>query len=528
MDSDATGGSTFAGTPWTRQRLDGLAATIEGGTDGETIPVRAPAVDEPLGTIPRLTEPAVDEAVTRCRAATSHWKARSPQERAAVLDRFAKLVEKHRGELMDLVQLETGKARHHAFEEVVDVPLSASYYADRAPTLLARDRRQSAIPLLTTAAVEYEPVGVVGIISPWNYPLTLSMTDAIPALAAGNGVVLKPDEKTPFIALRLAELFVEAGLPEDVLTIVTGDGPEVGPALIDRVDYLTFTGSTETGRIVAEQAGRNLIDCSLELSGKNPMLVLADADVEMAARGAVAGCFTNAGQLCLSTERIYVEEPLLDAFLDAFLDATASLTLGAGFDYDADVGSLISGTQLDRVQSHVDDAEDRGVTVHTGGSARPDVGPYFFEPTVLTDLPGDARAACEETFGPVVAVEPVPSAEAAIEAANDSEHGLNASIWTADRTRGTQLASELDFGTVCVNDAYAAGWAAFDAPMGGFKDSGIGRRHGPEGLTRYVESKTVATSRIGPTNNPPFVPTGLFVHSMDVLSRVLGRLRRLG
>jgi succinate-semialdehyde dehydrogenase/glutarate-semialdehyde dehydrogenase len=526
MESDAAGSSTFAGTGWSRERLDGLAATIDGGTDGERIEVRAPTVDEPLGTIPQLTESDIDEAVQRCRTAASDWREQPPAERTAVLDRFANLVEQHRGELMDLVQLETGKARHHAFEEVVDVPLSAGYYADRASQVLARECRRSAIPLLTTAAVEYEPVGVVGIISPWNYPLTLSMTDAIPALAAGNGVVLKPDEKTPFIALRLAELFVEAGLPEDVLTIVTGDGPEVGSALIDRVDYLTFTGSTETGRIVAEQAGRNLIDCSLELSGKNPMLVLADADVEMAARGAVAGCFTNAGQLCLSTERIYVEEPLLDAFLDAFVDATASLTLGADFGYDTDIGSLINGSQLDRVQSHVDDARDRDSTIHTGGNARPDVGPYFFEPTVITDLPGEARAACEETFGPVVAVEPVPSTEAAIEAANDSEHGLNASIWTADRTRGERLASELDFGTVCVNDAYVAGWAAFDAPMGGFEDSGIGRRHGPEGLTRYVESKTVATSRIGPLNNLPYVPTGLFVRSMNVLSPVLRRLRR--
>jgi succinate-semialdehyde dehydrogenase/glutarate-semialdehyde dehydrogenase len=519
--------SAFAGTRWSRQRLDALTDAVE-PPDGDDDPIRvhAPAVGDPLGTVPRLTEPGVERAVSRCREAAADWRERTPRERAAVLDRFAALVETHRKELIDLVQLETGKARRHAFEEVLELPLTASYYARRAPELLARERRESAVPLVTTAAVEYDPVGVVGIISPWNYPLTLSMTDAIPALVAGNGVVLKPDEKTPFVALRLAELWLEAGLPTDVLAVVTGEGPVVGPALIDRVDYVTFTGSTETGRTVAERAGRNLIDCSLELSGKNPMLVCADADPGTAARGAVQGCFTNAGQLCLTTEQIYVEQPLFESFLDRFVSATESLALGATFDYGPDVGSLIDGEQLARVESHVADAVERGGTVEVGGRHRDDVGPYFYEPTVLTGVPEESVAVCEETFGPVVTVEPVASVEAAIERASDASHGLNASVWTGERERGERLASALSYGTVCVNDTYAAGWAALDAPMGGVRDSGIGRRHGPEGLRRYVEPKTVASSRIGPVDEPPFLPRTWFVRAVTALAALQRRVRR--
>ena len=519
--------SVFAGTRWDRERIEGLTAGVAGGGDREPIEVRAPAVDEPLGTIPRLDERAVAEAADRARAAQSAWADRPVDERAAVLDSFADLVERHRAELLDLVQLETGKARRDAVEELVDPPIWASYYAETGPDLLADERRRPAAPLVTTAEVTYDPVGVAGIISPWNYPLALSFIDAIPALLAGNSVLLKPDDRTPYTALRLRELFVEAGLPPAVCQVVTGEGPEVGSALIDRVDHVTFTGSTETGRLVAEQAGRNLVDCSLELGGKNPMLVLDDASLGTAVRTALLGAYTNAGQLCLATERVYVHESLYEPFLERFVERTADLSLGASYDYGPDIGSLIDGAQLDRVAGHVADARERGATIHVGGRERPDIGPYFYEPTVLTDVPDDARAACEETFGPVVRVEPVPSADAAIAAANDSDYGLNASIVTGDRERGAELARDIECGTINVNDAYATAYAAPGAPMGGLKNSGIGHRQGPEGLCRYVEPKTIGSSRVGPVSAPPGVPDRLFAAATLAGTRAYRRLRKL-
>ncbi len=529
MAVSRTQGALF-GTEWTTAELDRLAGLVGGSaesvTDRDKLAVTYPVTGDEIGDIPLLTADDVQRAVERSRAAASEWRDISPEERAEIFDQFAKLVERHRDELLDLIQLETGKARQHAVEEFIDVPMTANYYAEEGPKLLADEKRGGAVPVITRADVMYDPVGVVGIISPWNYPFNLSMTDLLPALMAGNGVVLKPDEKTPFVALRLVELLVQAGVPEDVCIVVTGEGPVVGGALVDAVDYITFTGSSETGRIVAEQAGRNLIDCSMELGGKNPMVVLGDADIDMAARGAVHGCFTNAGQLCLSMERIYVLEDIFEEFLESFVAETERLTLGGTFDYTADIGSLIDHSQLERVANHVEDARKRGATVHTGGKKRPDVGPCFYEPTILTDVPDDSLPACEETFGPVVRVEPVASTEDAIEAANDSDYGLNASVWTADRSRGHEIARQIESGTVCVNDAYAIGWAALDAPMGGVGDSGIGRRHGPEGLKRYVEPKTIASSALGPMNAPPAVPDSVFARGMMYSTQLLRKLKK--
>ena len=491
-------------------RLVELASRVESEADA-SLDVFAPATTERVGSVPACTDDDIASAVERARKAGAAWAERPVAERAAVLDRVADLLLDRRSTLLDLLQLETGKSRRTAVEELFEVPLACEYAARKGPDAIAEDRRTAAIPGLSTATVTYEPVGLVGVISPWNYPLTLSVADAIPALLAGNAVVLKPDEKTPYTALALAELLGDAGLPENVLTVVTGEGPTVGPALIDRVDYVAFTGSTETGRAVAERAGRNLIDCSLELGGNNPLVVLGDADVDEAARGAVQACFSNAGQLCLAAERIYVVESAYGAFLDAFVRETERLTLGTGYDYDADLGSLIDADQLDRVRSHVDDARDRGATVETGGRHRPDVAAFCFEPTVVTGVDPDATVACEETFGPVVSVAPVPDADAAVAAANDSPYGLNASVWTADRDRGARVAREIDCGTVSVNDGFLTGWGARDAPMGGFGDSGIGRRNGPEGVRRFTESRTVGVSRIGPFTFPDRVPTGWFV-----------------
>jgi len=501
-------------------------------TDSTAIDVFAPATTERIGSVPACDAGDVAAAVDRARAAQTAWAETSVAERAAVIDRFGDLVHAHRTELLDILQLETGKSRKTAVEELFDVPTGCTYLAEKGPDALTEERRTGVIPGVTTATVTYEPVGVVGVISPWNYPLTLSMADALPALVAGNAVVIKPDEKTPYGALALGELLEVAGLPDDLFQVVTGEGPTVGPALIDSVDYVAFTGSTETGRVVAERAGRNLIGCSLELGGNNPLVVLGDADVEEAARGAVQACFSNAGQLCLSAERLYVVESAYEPFLDAFVRETGALTLGTGYDYDADLGSLIDADQLARVRSHVDDARERGATVRTGGRHRPDVAPYCYEPTILTDVDPDSTVACEETFGPVVTVTPVPDVDAAVAAANDSPYGLNASVWTRDRKRGAAIAREIDCGTVNVNDGFLSTWGATDAPMGGFGDSGLGRRHGKEGIRRYVEPRTIGVSRVGPLTFPDRIPTGWFVRGAFAatgferrVSRVQRRLR---
>ncbi|WP_280585206.1 succinic semialdehyde dehydrogenase [Halorubrum sp. Boch-26] len=516
-----------------RARADESAAESDASGESDALDVVAPATSERIGSVPACDGNGVAAAVERARSAQAEWEEAPATERVAVIDRFGDLVLEHREELLDLLQLETGKSRRSAVEELFDVPTGCTYLADEAPDALAEDPRSGVFPGLATATVTYDPVGVVGVISPWNYPLTLSMADALPALAAGNAVVCKPDEKTPYGALALAELLEVAGLPDELFQVVTGEGATVGPALIDAVDYVAFTGSTETGRIVAERAGRNLIDCSLELGGNNPLVVLGDADVDEAARGAVDACFSNAGQLCLSAERLYVEESAYEPFLDAFVRETEALTLGTGYDYDDDLGSLIDADQLDRVRGHVDAAREAGATVETGGRHRPDVAPYCYEPTVLTDVEPDAAVACEETFGPVVVVTPVPDAAAAVDAANDSPYGLNASVWTADRERGASAAREIDCGTVNVNDGFLATWGAADAPMGGFGDSGLGRRHGPEGIRRYTESRTVGVSRVGPLGFPDRIPTDWFVRGAfaavglgRTVSRSVRRLKR--
>ena len=500
--------------------------SADAGSSAAVIEVTAPATGERIGAVPASDADDVEAAVDRAREAQSDWAETPARERARVVDRFGDLVADGREELLDLLQLETGKSRRTAVEELFDVPTGCSYVAGKAPEVLAEERRSGVAPGITTATVTREPTGVVGVISPWNYPLTLSMADAIPALAAGNAVVLKPDEKTPYGALLLGELLELAGLPDGLFQVVTGEGPTVGPPLIDAVDHVAFTGSTATGRVIAERAGRNLIECSLELGGNNPLVVCGDADVDEAARGAVQACFSNAGQLCLSAERLYVVESAYDDFLDAFVRETEALTLGTGYDYDADLGSLVDADQLARVESHVADARERGATVETGGNARPDVAPYCYEPTILTGVDPDASVACEETFGPVAAVTPVPDADAAVAAANDSPYGLNASVWTADRERGAEIAREIDCGTVNVNDAFLATWGAVDAPMGGFGDSGIGRRHGPEGIRKYTETRTVGVSRVGPLTFPDRIPTDWFVRGAFAALQVGGRVRR--
>jgi len=513
-------GSGRRASEWARSKLPGAT----GDDDRSDIVVSEPFTGDRMGSVPAATPEDVSEAAARAREAQVAWANRSREERAEVLLDVHDRILDERDDLLDLVQREAGKARMDAFEEVSDVAINARHYATRADEYLAPRRRKGAFPLATKAVEYRHPVGLVGIISPWNYPLTLAVSDALPALLAGNSVVLKPAEQTPFTALAVAEILHDAGVPEDVFQVLPGRGSEAGPALIDESDFVCFTGSSAVGRNVAEQAGGNLTKVSLELGGKNPMIVLDDADVERAVEGAVRGSFTNAGQLCIAFERIYVHEDVYEAFRDAFVARVRSLELGTGLDYTADVGSLIGADQLAKVEEHVDDAVERGASLLTGGRHRPDVGPYFFEPTVLegvddTMLPGRA-----ETFGPVVSLYPVAEEEEAVRRANDSEYGLNAAIYTGDEARGERLAPRIRCGTVNVNDPYIAAWASVDAPMGGMGDSGVGRRHGREGIHKYTESQTVATQRFLPTTAPEGVDERLYVRATTGALRLLKKV----
>ena len=506
------------------QATDGGAATS--GSTRELLAVDAPFTGETIGTVPAGTPDDLKRAVERAREAQRAWAERPIDERTAVLDRYAKLVAAHREELLDLVQLETGKARAHALAEWGDVVAVAGYYADTAPSVLSSERREGALGPATRTTVHKHPIGVIGVIAPWNYPLTLAISDALPALVAGNAVVLKPAEATPFTALRLAELADEAGLPSDLLAVVPGTGESAGRALTEQADYLSFTGSTAVGRQVGATAGERLVGASLELGGTGPSIVLPGASLKHAVRGVVAGAFDNAGQLCIATERVYVHESQYEAFCDRLATAVADLSVGPGYDYDTDVGAMISEEQLQKVATHVERAVEGGAEVLTGGSRLPEAGPRFYEPTVVVDTPADSRLACEETFGPVVTVDPVASVKEAIERANDSPYGLHAAVYGDERT-GERVASRLETGTVSVNDAYPAAWLSTDAPMGGRKDSGLGRRHGPEGLRRYTEPQTVATQRTGPIVPPERVPGSLFARGLGLFLRLRRRVSRL-
>ncbi|MFI6344552.1 succinic semialdehyde dehydrogenase [Streptomyces sp. NPDC050560] len=475
-----------------------LVRLSRGATGSERVTSLAPLTGEPLAELPAATARDVADAFAAARAAQRPWAGRTLRERAAVLLRFHDLVLARQAEVLDLIQLETGKARAHAHEEVQAVAVTARHYGRSAGAYLRPRRRLGAIPLLTRVTELRRPRGVIGQVAPWNYPLELSVGDALPALVAGNAVVLKPDSQTALTPLWARDLLVEAGLPEDALRVVLGEGPVIGPELLRHADYISFTGSTRTGREIATAAAARLTGVSLELGGKNAMLVLRDADLDKAAAGAVRACFSSAGQLCISMERLYVHESVAERFLERFVARTRAMRLGPALAYGADMGSLAGPRQLDAVVRHVDDAVAKGATVLTGGAARPDVGPYFYEPTVLDGVT-DAMAVCaEETFGPVVSVYRFRDESEAVARANDSAYGLNASVWSRDPVRARAVATRLRSGSVNVNEGYAAAYGSVAAPMGGMKDSGLGRRHGAEGILKYTETQTVAQQRLIP------------------------------
>ncbi|MFE3524374.1 succinic semialdehyde dehydrogenase [Streptomyces sp. NPDC059161] len=457
-----------------------------------------PFTGEKLADLPESTPEDVAEAFARARKAQPAWAATPVRTRAAVLLRFHDLVLARQAEVLDLIQLETGKARLHAHEEVQAVAVAARHYGRKAPAYLKPRRHTGVVPTLTKVTELRQPRGVVGQIAPWNYPFELSIGDALPAFVAGNAVVMKPDTETALTALWARDLLIEAGLPAEVFQVVLGDGPVVGPEVVRHADYVSFTGSTRTGREVAQGAAARLVGVSLELGGKNAMLVLHDADVEKASAGAVRACFSSAGQLCISIERLYVHESIADAFLERFAARTKAMRLGRSLAYGADMGSLVGERQLETVTRHVEEAVAKGAKLIAGGTARPDIGPLFYEPTILEGVEAPMAVCAEETFGPVVAVYRFTDEDAVVEQANATAYGLNSSVWTKDSRRGHEVAAKLRTGTVNINEGYAPAYGSVQSPMGGMKDSGLGRRHGSEGILKYTEAQTVAQQRLIP------------------------------
>ncbi|MCU1550969.1 MAG: succinate-semialdehyde dehydrogenase [Glaciihabitans sp.] len=471
-----------------------LVHDLSAATNASATPVIAPFTGEVLHDLPQSSARDVTDAAAAARVAQLAWvRLGFAERRRILLDAHDRLLA-NREELLDVLQSETGKTRGQAFEEVFQGASVTRYYAVSARSVLRTRRRRAGIPVVLATRVSYKSKGLVGVITPWNYPLSLSLMDVVPALAAGNAVVQKADNQGALTILHARRAFIDAGVPAALWAVVAGDGNEVGNAVVDSVDYVCFTGSTATGTKVGVRAAGRLIGASLELGGKNPLIVLDDVNPQKAAANAVYSCFSSMGQLCVSIERIYVQRAVADEFTKAFVARVDSLVQGAAFDDSTDVGSLTSAAQLERVTAHVTDAIAKGATVLSGGKARPDLGPYFYEPTVLADVTPDMACWANETFGPVVAITVIESEDDAIAAANASEFGLNASVFSGSVARGRRVASRISAGSVNINEGYRATFSSVDAPMGGMKQSGLGRRNGREGLLRFVDARTVAES----------------------------------
>ncbi len=463
-----------------------------------TVPVIDPATGAVWEETP-LTPPAeVQSIVERARRAQPTWASRPYAERQAAISRFSRLFFARRQEIAALVSRENGKPLAEALLIDVAVTLDlVKYYLHHAGRFLApRPVRHANVALFGKSGKIYlEPLGVIGVIAPWNYPLLLPMGDIVPALLAGNAVVFKPSEFTSRIAVQVVDLLHQAGVPEDCCRVVAGYA-ETGVALVDAgPDKIFFTGSVATGRKVAVQAAERLIPVNLELGGSDPCIVLADADLDRALSGVIWGRFTNGGQTCVAVKRLIVEAPVYAGFLERLVERVRALRMGPGLMPEVDMGPMIRPSQLAHLEDQLSRALAHGARVLTGGRRRPDLGPTFFEPTVVTDVGPDSPLWREEVFGPILPVVRATDAEDAVRLANNSDFGLAASVWTRDLAQGRDLARRIEAGAVMVNDA-ASYVGAVGAPHGGVKLSGLGRTHGEFGITEVTRPKYVDIDRL--------------------------------
>jgi acyl-CoA reductase-like NAD-dependent aldehyde dehydrogenase len=483
--------------------------TTGDGPGTEQLEIRCPADGRLVGTVPAQSAAEVADAAARLRAAQPAWAAAGFAERARWIGRWRDWLLDNDQRLQRLVQEETGKSWNDAGVEVPTVVEVANYYAENAEAFLRTEHPAPHTPAMRIKqlTLEFSPHPLVGVISPWKAPIGVPAFDVPGALMAGCAVLTKSSEWTPLAWEEVVRGWNEDVGAPPVLGSVTGAG-ETGAAVVDAVDYVQFTGSARTGRRIAARCGERLVPCSLELGGKDAMVVLADADLERAANGAVWGGFFNAGQICVSVERVYVEAPVHDEFVALVTEKVAKLRVGMEPDASIafDYGAMATDDQVDIVDRHVADATAKGARVLTGGARRPGPG-RFYEPTVLVDVDHDMECMREETFGPTLPIMRVADEAEAIARANDSEYGLSASVWTRDRERGERVASALNAGGVNINDMYI-NMFQMPLPQGGWGSSGIGGRlGGAQGIRKFCREKAVVRARVAPKTEIQWYPS---------------------
>jgi acyl-CoA reductase-like NAD-dependent aldehyde dehydrogenase len=486
----------------------GAPARTNGGAESGTIPVENPATGEVIGTVPIVTAEQLTAMATRAREVQPAWEALGFDGRAHVLRRAQQWMLDNAELVIETVVSETGKTYEDAQLADLGYTMTAlGFWAKQAPKYLADERVPSwnnPLAIGKKLVIRYAPMGLIGVIGPWNFPIANSFGDCIPALAAGNSVILKPSEVTPLSSLLMEEMLRESGLPDCVFQVATGDG-STGAALIGVVNCIMFTGSTRTGKAVMKAAADALIPCYLELGGKDPMVVCADANIDRAANAAAFYSMNNAGQVCISVERVYVEEPVYDQFVRKVEETVRQLRQGVPEgEGTVDVGAVIFPPQVEIVDEHVRDAVAKGAKVLTGGHIRQGSG-RFYEPTVLVDVDHSMKVMAEETFGPTLPIMKVQDVEEGIRLANDSPYGLQASVWTSNVRRGEELARRIDAGVVCVNDAQI-NYTALNLPMGGWKASGLGTRHGANGVRKFTKVQSLLVTRRALKREPFMFP----------------------
>jgi len=462
------------------------------GEHAESVTVINPNTGKPSFELPQFSYEEVQAVTAAARDAAAAWADTPVGKRADIALKLHDLMLKHQDRILELIQFETGKTKAGAFEDFAGALFAARHYGKRAPQLLRLTRTKTDAPFFVRNYVDYDPVGVVGVITPWNFPLALPGFDVLPALLAGNTVVHKVDNQTALCGLYFRQLALDAGLPEGIWNIVTGSGPDAGNGITDSVDYVAFTGSTPTGRIVAERAAARMIGYSLELGGKNPAIVLPNANLKRSARILVAGAIGNAGQICVSIERCYVPAEVRDEFVKLVSEQLDKLKYGRSAKFDTDMGSLTSSSQLKRVLGFLSEAAAKGFTV-IGGEARPEFGPYYISPAIVVEPTDEIALNRSEVFGPVIQVYGYTDIDEAIAAANDSEFGLNASV-LGPTGAALKVARLIQAGSVNINDGYRASFGSLSSPMGGVKLSGHGRRNGDGGLLRFTEPKAIGVA----------------------------------